>query len=208
MTDSTTAPDVPEGELQDFFGGEGGGAPAITFVEKPKGTKVTGVVMPVDPFSPEKGYRTTAQRNTKGEVLYWPLKPGETTKRPRPQAEITLATEYREREFMSDAAVKRAVEAEQVDDGLRRLMAKGETLTKGLKEALRRSGRNPNLGPEPGSTIAVTIADRTPNDHGGKTNIFEVEYTPPTDATRAMVQAYIAKAMETPAGGQEDEPPF
>lgn len=207
MTESTTtSPDVPEGELQDFFGGEGGGAPAITFAEKPKGTKVTGVIMPVDPFSPEKGYRTTPQRNTKGEVLYWPLKPGETVKRPRPQAEITLQTEYRDREFMSENAVKRAEEREQEDDGLRRLMVKGETMTKGLREALRANGRRE---PEPGATITVTLKDRESNAHGGKTNIFEVEYARPTDATREMVKAYIAKAMETPAGGgDDDEPPF
>lgn len=208
MTESTsTTTEVEETEVQDFFGEGGGGAPAITFAEQKKGTKVTGIIVPADPFSPDVSYKTTAQRNTKGEIVYWPLKPGETKKRPRPQAEITLLTEYREREFMSENAVKRATEREQEDDGLRRLMVKGETMTKGLREALRSVGRNK---PEVGATITVTLTNRESNVHGGKTNIFEVEYAAPTDATRAAVAEYIKRAMETPAGtsGEDDEPPF
>jgi|tagenome__1003787_1003787.scaffolds.fasta_scaffold20981518_6 hypothetical protein len=209
MTDSTNTPVVEDEELQDYFGGTGGGAPVITFVNLPIGAEFTGIIVPADVFSPDVAYVTGKQRNTKNEVLYWPMKPGETKRRPRPQAEITLITDYRKREFMSKKAVERAIEREQEDDGLRRWFVKGESADKRFKEALRVNRRRE---PEVGATVTVIKTGTEPNAHGGDTNLWGVKYEPPTAATRKIVQDYIETALSTPegadSGGSEDEPPF
>lgn len=208
---STEQPTGPVADVQDFFGSGGGGYPVITFGDAPKGAKVTGVVLPVSASEPDKGYKTTVQTNIKGETQYWPKRnpsdPNEAL-RPRPQAEVNLATEFRQNEFMSDNATARRKEQDQDDDGLRRWIVKGGSATKALKEALTKAGVNGPL--EVGATVTVTMANKEANDHGGKSYVFTVDYKRPTAETRALVEKHLASlgSAEETDGPEAEEPPF
>jgi hypothetical protein len=206
-----TAPQVAE--LEDFFEGGGGGYPTFSLATEKIGTKFGGYVLPVSAEEPNKTHITTAQTNTEGVVQYWPQRPGENVLRPRPQAEINLMTEYREREFMSENAVKRAVENDQADNGLRRWIVKGKSATDGLKAELRRLGIN-RAAPAPGSFVEVTLIDRKANTKG-KENIWTVKVTAPDDKGRQVVANYLAMLAEQAdpegTGGttpDTEEPPF
>lgn len=210
MTEQTAS--QPVAELEDFFEGGGGGYPTFSLATEKIGTSFEGYVLPVSASEPNKTHITTAQTNTEGVVQYWPQRPGETVLRPRPQAEINLQTAYRAREFMSENAVKRAVENETEDDGLRRWIVKGKSATDGLKAELRRLGIN-RAAPAPGSLVKVTLIDRKANSKG-KENIWDIKVSAPDAKGRQIVADHLARLAEQddPEGtGSDsaagDEPP-
>jgi hypothetical protein len=208
----TDQPTQQVAELEDFFEGGGGGYPTFSLKMSKIGTTFKGYVLPVSAAEPNKTHITTAQTNTEGQVLYWPQKPGENVLRPRPQAEINLQTAYRDQEFMSEKAIKRAAENEKDDDGLRRWIVKGKSATDGLKAELRRLGIN-RSAPAPGSLVEVTLTDRKENSKGAE-NIFAIKVTAPDATGRQIVADYLASIAEQddPEGvgntSEPDEPPF
>jgi hypothetical protein len=211
MTDQTTQ---QVAELEDFFEGGSGGYPTFSLKMSKIGTSFEGYVLPVSAAEPNKTHVTTAQTNTEGVVQYWPQRPGETVLRPRPQAEINLATEYRSQEFMSEKAIKRAIENDKEDDGLRRWIVKGKSATDSLKAELRRLGIN-RAAPAPGSLVKVTLTDRKENPKGTE-NIWSVKVSAPDDKGRQIVANYLATLAEqedpegvgSSAGSDEDRLPF
>jgi hypothetical protein len=209
----TEAPQEIIGELEDFFEGGGGGYPTFSLKMERVGAKFGGYVVPVSATEPNKTHVTTPQTNIEGVVQYWPQKPGETVKRPRPQAEINFQTEYRNQEFMSEKAIKRLVENEQQDDGLRRWIVKGKSATEGLKSELRRLGIN-RAAPPPGSYIEVTLTDRKELPNQKTENVWGVKVTAPTEKGRQIVANHLAMLAEqgdpegTGDGSDQEDPPF
>lgn len=207
----TETPGQQVAEVEDFFEGGGGGYPTFSLATEKVGAEWSGYVLPVSAEEPNKTHVTTAQTNTEGVVQYWPQKAGETVLRPRPQAEINIQTEYRAREFMSEEAIKRAIENDKDDDGLRRWICKGKSATDGLKAELRRLGVN-RAAPQPGTFVQVKLIDRKANTKG-KENIFEVKLTAPDDKGRQIVANHLAALSEQadPEGvgaSDTEEPPF
>lgn len=206
----------------DFFGGGGGGAAGVTWDGEKKGAAYEGVIVPFDLTQPDLGYETTQKTNTQGDALYW--NPNRSAKfkmvtasdlggqeaKPILQAEITILTQYRNNEFMTDNRIARMKENDETDDGLRRVFVTGPYLPNALRDAMRKVGASK---PEVGATIRVTLLDKEPNEHGGKTNVVGVEYASPTPATMKLVEKYIAENADsdddpfsTPEG--DDEAPF
>lgn len=195
--------------LGDFFGGGGGGAPGISFDSEKPGANWGGILVPSDLSEPDVAYRTTQQSSVDGDPLFWEAKPGQEPQ-PRKQAEITVLTEFRKYEFMSDAAVTRKQEAEEADDGVRRQFIKGSKKNPGASaaefgNALRAAGVTK---PEVGAYVTQKLVKRVPLDGGKKANYVEWTYKRPTPETLAKVKAYLeAKAAADSADGDED-PPF
>lgn len=208
----TEQPTPQVAELEDFFEGGSSRYPTFSIATEKIGAEFSGYVLPVSAAEPNKTHITSAQTNTKGEVQYWPMRPGENILRPRPQAEIALQTAYRNREFMSDKAIKRAVENDKDDDGLRTWICKGKSASDGLRAELRRLGIT-RTAPAPGSLVTVKLVDRKDNDKGTE-NVWTVKVQAPDDKGRQIVANYLAALaeQEDPDGsGNEpakDELPF
>lgn len=214
--------------LDDPFASGGGGAPSVSWLDVPVKTKLVGVVVPPNVDEPTKGYdyvqRTDIQT---GAPLYWNSNRSAKDRitdqthtdgkpnRPVSDPVLTLVTELRDSEFISDRRKEQMAENEQTDDGMRTWYAAGATGQKALKDALAKVKRQ---APEVGMTVTVWIEKKTPNDYGGRTNHFEVEVALPNEKTKAVVAKYIeehAQAAEVdsddPFNANADitgEPPF
>jgi hypothetical protein len=162
------------------FFDESGGAPAISFDGAAPGTTITGIL--AKPH--EEGQQTDADT---GELLWFDA---EQTQ-PKPQAILTLQTEYRAFEYCSEAYRSRALKDGQEDDGLRRLFIKGSLKTPSLNRAFRDAMREAKHRGEPevGALISMTFVKKTPIDGSKfKRNDFRATYAAPTPETLAKVR--------------------
>lgn len=118
---------------------------------------------------------------------------------------ITMATTYSGGEFVSDNAKLRLQDDEVELSGVteRRVILSSQNLREAANKELRRI-RATDGAPQVGQTWTVTLVDRVPNvGKPGKTSHYEVHIDPPTDETRAQVQAYVDNARAE-AGDAED----
>jgi hypothetical protein len=108
--------------------------------------------------------------------------------------------------------------------GLRRLYIQGGSLEPEFKTAVKNLTKLPQVG----GAVSVRIAKMEPNEHGGRTKFYAVQYALPTTATLAAVEQYLSvgstvvndylqigspasKASDTALAEHaqsEDEPPF
>ncbi len=185
----------------DFFEG-GAGAPGLSWKGARKGSKVTGLIMPVEEEGAEKAYRTTKQTDIdSGKVLTY----SDGTE--RTQAEITLLTTLTGWEFTS-AEYQDKQGPDDEDDGVRRLFVRGPSLPKAFKAALKSAGVKK---PEIGGTVTVTFVKDEPIE-GSKfrKNLFAVEYAKPTaeNVAKAKAAAEARDGASDAGGSGDDEPPF
>lgn len=202
---------MADDEFGDFFGGgEGGGAPAISWKFSRAGDSWTGILLPAKGHDTldAPAHRTVQQSDQEGNLLVW------DDGKPRLQGEIVALTDFRGTELMSERAINRLAENEGKDDGVRRQFIKGPRkdipanagssaleFDKALKAA--RVSK-----PQVGATVKQTLVKRV--EVGGRTNNHIAwEYTPPTPATLAKVKAYL-EAQDKASGADQsgDEPPF
>ncbi len=183
----------------DFFEG-GAGAPGLSWKGARKGSKVTGVIMPVEEDGAEKAYRTTKQTDIEtNEVLRY--KDGTE----RTQAEVTLLTTFTDWEFTS-ADYQDKQGPDDKDDGVRRLFVRGPSLPKEFKAALKKVGAKK---PEVGGIVTVTfVRDEKVEGSAFRKNIFEVEYAKPTPESVAKARAAAEARDGASDAGGDDEPPF
>lgn len=211
-------------------------APVVSWKKSDKGDGFTGVLLPARPVErPDKGYEVRREykqankvQGTEAGYTVWPPRNNaEGIKRPVVEAEfakrwpnedLTKARKVSQNHFtfetgLTDASLlsgqfkdRCAEQDPPVDpkaETRRRVIEQGESLTKQIDVALKKVGGKP----VPGQTWKITLADKVPNEHGGETNVFQVEITRPTDETRTVVQAYIEKAKIAAAQAEDEKDP-
>jgi len=212
--------------LGDFFGGgEGSGAPSVSWADARAKEGFSGVVLPSE-ADPDKGHETIQARHIDtGMPQYW--NPDKTSKmkkvtepstngvpnQPVRQAVILLQTPLRNWEFTSAKFRAKAEEdKDRVDDGLRKLFIGGGPLATEMNKALRANGVQ---APPVGATFKMDVIKRVPNEFGSTTPEIAFIYTPPTPATAKVVAEYTertkAAAPAESAGSffaDGSEPPF
>jgi hypothetical protein len=214
----------------------GGGAPVVSWALSRLGDKVTGIVVPPDIESPSKGYKigreyqdgTDEDSDDKGFLVWPPKNNRQDIKRPVTEAkfarlwpdepiptgrgqvtrvEITLQTEYRNAEFLSDSFVKRTKEGEGDPNAIttRRILRSGPDLPEKFDEALKAAGEK---APSVGQRWTVELVDREENKRGkGKTRRHKVTIEPATPETLKIVDAYVTAAMAAaPAQAEPGDP--
>lgn len=230
-------------DLNDPFEQENDGAqgpagpPVVSWNGVRIGTTFTGLLVPPDPFTPEKGHimgqSWTRPKDDSGEKprpAFWPpedhdnrrpvsLKEykrlatqyGDTSEAQAvSRVELYVLTDLRDFTFMSEDAERRLKDAGTADNGLRRVLVDGADLREKVMDALREVGPKPI----PASRISITLADREANKgREGKTNRFDVTVDAPTDADKKTVAEYVAaaKAAATSAAAskmEQEDPPF
>jgi hypothetical protein len=134
-----------------------------------------------------------------------PNLPGPNPKGVVSRTDITFATAFGAGEFISDNAKLRMQDDETdlatVTD--RRVILSSQDLREKANAELKRI-RAADGAPQVGQTWTITIAAREPNKgKPGTTTRYEVHIDPPTDETKAVVQAYVDSARAA-AGADED----
>lgn len=234
--------------------GSGNAAPVVSWKFAQKGDKFTGILLPPKPLTlPGKGHevrreykQANAKENQAAGYTVWPPKnnadkinrpvvesefatrwPNEDLDKARKvsQVHFTFETNLKDGTLLSNKFKERCEEADpKVDPKTitkRRVIEQGKDLTEKIAAALKKVGGKPL----PGQTWTVGIENRVDNDYGGETTIYFVDIKPPTDETRAVVQAYVdaaraeADEAESVAAGDkyagpaedapsQEEPPF
>lgn len=75
--------------------------------------------------------------------------------------------------------------------GLRRLFVTGGSLAPNFRASVKRFGGPPSVG----ASLSVVIDDMEPNDSGGKTKIYGVDYQAPTAENLAQVEKFMKQDM-------------
>jgi hypothetical protein len=203
---------IPAISFADHRVGEGFEDAIIVPVQKPgkyfgKGYEITKKTKQVT--DPE----TKARSNV---VERWP------DGKPKPQTVLALLTDLPTDgsldSFMSSNAIDRFKTAAESDDeelrsfiakvkqwGLRRAFITGGSLDPEFRAAVRGAGHSM---PQPCALISVHIAKMEPNEHGGKTKFYKVEYKVPTDASRRRVADYLASGAVIETGKPDEIDPW
>lgn len=212
--------------LGDFFGGgEGSGAPAVSWAEARAKEGFRGVVCPSQ-GDPDKGHETIqgSEKDT-GLPQYWnPDKSSKQKKitdpstngvpnKPVKQAVIILQTPLTNWEFTSASFRAKAEEdKDRADDGVRKLYIGGGPLATELNKALKANGIQ---APPIGASFAMEVTRRVPNDYGSTTPEIKFSYLPPSPESKKIVDAYIERTKVAATegsdsffGGNDSEPPF
>lgn len=206
------------------------GIPTVSWKYARVGHGIRGIILPQDDGS---AYRLSQQVSIQGDPLWWTRQDG--GKDPRVQQDFLLGfvqdvktgQPVGDEEWLSTKATERFTNAKKSGDPdalalielvskfkLRRQIIKGESLEKGMLTATRALAAE--LGPKPviAAGIELVLTELKPNEHQGETKIFTVKYTAPTDATRALVQEYLAALpkkddpyKDRPSGSLTHEPP-
>lgn len=198
-----------DGDLGDFFGGGGGGYPAISWKFAKAGTSWSGYLLPATGYDTldAPAYKTVMQTESDGTPKRY------DDGKPMKQAEINVLTEFRSMELMSERAQERYTDEGTKDDGARRQFIKGPrkdipanagSSALEFSKALRGARVQ---RPQVGALVKQTLVKRV--EAGGKTNNYIAwEYTAPTPESLAKVKAFLDAKDSAPAAVVQEEPPF
>jgi hypothetical protein len=165
-----------------------------------------GIILPNDKG---ESYKITQQTDENGNPKWW----DEGKEDPKQQQDVLLGflqdvksgAPINDDDWISSAALERFAVARKAGDpeasamikliedlNLRRQLIKGESMEKGMLNAVRELSAD--LGPRPviGATLKIILGGLEPNVYKGETKIYEVEYGAPTEETRAKVQEYLS----------------
>ena len=215
------------------------GIPTLSWKYARPSEGVRGIILPHEDGA---AYHLAQQTDMQGNLLWWAPQ-GNGERQPRVQQDFLLG--YLQsvsggpigpKDWISTKATERFDNARSSGDSdalelialvdkfnLRRQIVKGESLDKGMREAIR--SLSSTLGPKPlvGATLEIVLDKLVPNTHNGETKIFALKYGPPTEATKIKVQEFLAarpkkddpyaetpRADSPPAAeaSDDDEPPF
>ncbi len=179
------------------------GLPGLSWDGMPRGTTITGVVVP---DGDGKAYVESHQTDIDtGEVLTF--KDGS----PRPQAVLTLATDLTGWQHVSDKFADKVKDDPDAEDvGLRKIYVRGKALPKLFKGALKAVKAKDIVA---GMTVSVRFVGKKPiPDSQFKENVFEVSIALPTPASLEKMAQHAdgGGSFSTSSGddGDDDAPPF
>lgn len=157
----------------------GGGAPAISWRDKPIGATVSGIICEEPAVSQQRDYDT-------GEPEFW----DDEKTRPKMVLILTVKTDLRDPSRIDD-------------DGARRIFFQGKSLADGIREQARKAGGKLLVG---GHVTVTYVGDgEQPNKRYKPPKLFRVAYTPPpvrnavSDFLDQEPSAHAAPAPAAPA---------
>jgi hypothetical protein len=164
----------------------GGKTVGISWRNKPVGTSVTGTVCRESKMMQQKDPESD-------ELLWW------DDKQTQPKMQLVVYLQTAER----DSSI-------EDDDGVRALYIKGKSLTEGMREAVKKSGRK---GIEVGGTVTVTYVGEGQHTDPRKAKVYNppklyrVEYRPPADSASTSFLAEPAASSAAPASQGNGQAP-